>query len=224
MTCAHVLTGFAAQDAVEVRFAYPDDFGQQFCWVTQFGALCMFSRGFSSEHSYDYMILDIPGAATNRHNFEFSSAEPAIGESAMILGYPFEHNNLTLHQGFISSLFEDGVAKMIQVDMSVNASNSGGPLVRPQDGLVYAVVARKATGLTDAFKGLLDSLRANVDALEAARTGSMVLLNGIDPLEMFTIAQVQMEMAAREIRRSANVGIGYCVKADVLQAEAALQS
>ena len=47
---------------------------------------------------------------------------------------------------------------IIQLDASVNSSNSGGPLIHPESGDVFGIITRKATGLTDMF----DELRVTV--------------------------------------------------------------
>jgi S1-C subfamily serine protease len=221
LTCAHVLSGFGPADEVQVRYAYPDQQGGNDSFTFRFGELHLYSRGFSGEHSHDYLVLDLPASTAHRHQFTFASDNPIIGEPVAILGYPFEAENLTFHQGHVSSLFQSGVAEMIQLDMSVNASNSGGPLVRYQDACVYGMVARKATGLSDAFDELMASFNENLRVLESV-TGVSINMGGIDIMEVFHMTQAQMRSVALQIRRSANVGIGYAVQSTVLAQEPAL--
>jgi hypothetical protein len=47
---------------------------------------------------------------------------------------------------------------------------------------------------------------------------------GINPLEVLTIGQRQMKQVSLEIRRSANVGIGYAIWNAPLRNETALNS
>jgi S1-C subfamily serine protease len=87
----------------------------------------------SQEQSYDYAVLRIPELiASGDHQF---SLEPLgnrrIGDAIALLGFPLEHDNLTCHSGIISSFYQSGVAQVIKIDASVNAGNSGGPLIDP---------------------------------------------------------------------------------------------
>jgi S1-C subfamily serine protease len=89
-----------------------------------------------------------------------------------LLGFPLEHDNLTCHQGVISSFYESGPAKIIQVDASVNAGNSGGPLIDPETGAAIGIVTRKATGLSKLFNELRNSIKQNIQVAQAATGGS----------------------------------------------------
>jgi S1-C subfamily serine protease len=83
----------------------------------------------------DFAVLDLPELVKQDgvHNFQLTGPRGyRVGQTVAFLGYPFEHNNLTCHQGIISSFFDSPPAKVIQIDGSVNASNSGGPLIDPE--------------------------------------------------------------------------------------------
>ena len=88
------------------------------------------------------------------------------------------------------------------------------------DGQVVGVVARKATGLTQAFDQLIQSFEQNATVLEAASGG--VVMSGIDPLKVLALTQQQMQMVSAQLERSANVGIGYAIWVDPMRHEAAL--
>lgn len=88
------------------------------------------------------------------------------------------------------------------------------------DGKVVGVVARKATGLTAAFDDLITSFEKNAQLLESRSGG--VFIAGISPNAMLAQTQRQMKDVSEQIKRSANVGIGYAISVDALFRENAL--
>ncbi|MEH7848663.1 S1 family peptidase [Rhizobium laguerreae] len=173
----------------------------------------------SEEHSYDYAILDLP-TLRNRddiHDFVLGPSQPAkIGTPIAFLGFPLDHDNLVCHSGHISSFRKSGVARIIQIDASVNAANSGGPLIEPDTGRVIGTVSRKATGLSKVLDELKKSIALNVRQLETSRQGIAVKVAGIDPTEVAIATQNQLAATLGEIERQANVGIGYAIDAEHL--------
>lgn len=178
----------------------------------------------SEENSYDYAVLRLP-ETIHQNDYQFTLQNPGarrIGDSIALLGFPLEHDNLTCHQGVISSFYESGVAKIIQVDASVNAGNSGGPLIDPESGMVIGVVTRKATGLSRLFNELRQSIKQNIQIAQAATGG--ISIGGLDPVQAFIASQNQMQATMNEIERQANVGIGYAISAEHLLAESCMQA
>jgi Trypsin-like peptidase domain len=175
----------------------------------------------SDANNLDYAILRLPVLDPYQlHQFELSRAPKLVGDDVIVLGFPLEHRNLVVHKGAVSSLYESGPAKVIQLDISVNQSNSGGPLVDPDTGHVLGIVTRKGTGLTRMFDELLRVFDRNIVALEQARG---VQIMGVDPIAVFIAGQNQMKALAHEIQRSANVGIGYAFSIEHIQAEHCMQ-
>lgn len=177
----------------------------------------------SDERNFDFAVLRVPEVRPRvAHRFSFAPANSArIGMSIAFLGYPLEHLNLVCHAGVISSIYRSGTTKVLQLDASVNHSNSGGPLVDVQSGDVIGIITRKATGLTQMFQELLQSFEQNIRAFEGAR--GMVGLAGIDPMAALAISQRQLQHVAHEIERSANVGIGYAFASDHVASESVFQ-
>jgi hypothetical protein len=177
----------------------------------------------SDQNNYDFAVLEI--AELQQHGlYEFDLASPIgkrVGEEVIVLGFPLEHRNLVCHLGTISSFYQSGPVRVIQLDASVNQSNSGGPLLDSETGEVLGIITRKGTGLSRLFDEMLAVFDRNVEALNAA--AGMMSMSGVDPVAAIIAGQHQMKHLAKEIKRSANVGIGYAfsiehVLTDVTQA------
>lgn len=143
-----------------------------------------------------------------------------VRSGEVVPGFLLEHRNLVCHLGTISFFYTSGTAKVIQLDASVNQSNSGGPLLDPETGQVLGIVTRKGTGLSTLFDLLLSVFDRNGKALEAAK--GLVGLGPVDPVAATIAGQHQMKAREGEIQRSANVGIGYAFSAEHLLADAAM--
>lgn len=173
----------------------------------------------SDKNNYDYAVLDLPVLREVKlYNFDLCFTQDyGLGDPIIVLGYPFGARTLTAHFGYISSRFESGVADVIQVDASVNQSNSGGPLVCAITGKVLGVVTRKATGITSAMESLKSVINNNVKILSPM--AGMMYQAGVDPIGALIHSNLQVQTLCREIERSANVGIGYAFAVDTLKYE-----
>ncbi|ACF02492.1 hypothetical protein Rpal_3996 [Rhodopseudomonas palustris TIE-1] len=179
----------------------------------------------SQESSYDYAVLDIP-EIIGSDDFQFQLESPRgrrIGESIALIGFPLEHLNLTCHSGIISSFYDSGVAHVVQIDASVNAGNSGGPLIDPETAAVLGVVTRKSTGLSHMFNLLRNALHHNMEFIRRETSGSGFMIGGFNPSEGIVAGQQQILILLDEIERQANVGIGYAMSSEHLLAEPILQ-
>lgn len=174
--------------------------------------------GFSDENSYDFAILDFINEREKFPGLELSDRIPEVGEPVVSLGFPLDDENLTLHQGVVAAVHKSGPATMLKLDMSVNAGNSGGPLISLIDGRVVGVVVRKATGLTKAFDQFFSVIDQNIALLSQPNMGG-VSISGIDPIKVTLAQQQQLKDLAAQIQRSANVGIGYAIYVDPLRNE-----
>ena len=176
----------------------------------------------SDRNNFDFAVLRIP-ELQQKGLYQFDLASPngkRVGEQVVVLGFPFEHRNLVCHLGTISSFYFSGPARVIQIDASVNQSNSGGPLLDGVSGQVIGIVTRKGTGLSRLFDELLSVFDKNVEALNDAK--GMLSMSGVDPVAAIIAGQHQMKALASEIQRSANVGIGYAFSVEHVLADVAL--
>lgn len=179
----------------------------------------------SDRNSYDFAVLDLPEIiCPGAHQFTLRSpTEKKIGESVALIGFPLEHQNVTCHAGIISSFYTSGVAQIVQIDASVNAGNSGGPLIDPETGDVLGIVTRKGTGLTKLFGHLRLSIENNIKLIQSSAGGVSISMGGYDPLRGAIVGQQQISALLDEIERQANVGIGYAISSEHLLAEPAIQ-
>lgn len=170
----------------------------------------------SSKENWDYAILKIE----DFKNFPSlklcqSHKELSIGMPIGLLGYQFGNSNLSIHSGMISSKFSKGNIKYIQIDASVNQGNSGGPLIDLQTGEVIWIITRAANGLSIIFDELINSFWKNIEALRLA--SGIMSLGPVDPIEVLIVSQRQMELISKDIKRSANVWIGYAFALDQIR-------
>ena len=173
----------------------------------------------STVDNHDYIVLDISNANFFDGKFQFELGthdDISVGEQILIMGYPFERENLTSHVGHVSAKYIEGGVHVIQLDASVNNGNSGGPLIDPSTKKVIGIVTRKATGLASQFDELIHSFDSNATVLSKLQGLSWGKLTiG----EIFATSQRQMKEIARNIKRSANVGIGYAFSCNKLKEE-----
>lgn len=139
-----------------------------------------------------------------------NSDDLIIGNAICLLGFQFEQQNLSIHGGIISSLFKKKEVDYIQIDASVNQGNSGGPLIDVDTGNVIGIVTRKATGFTKLFDKVIESFDDNIQYLK--QYNNVMTISGFNPVQPLIWNQNQMKILSKEIKRSANVGIGYAYK------------
>ncbi len=165
-------------------------------------------KASSDRNNFDFAVLDIPEIlGADVYEFELPSSDYKVGDEIAFLGFPFEHDHVSIHAGLISSAYKSGVVDILQLDASVNASNSGGPLIDAATGKLRGIVTRKATGLTKTFDQLRTVIGQNVKILEPSR--GLFGISDVDPIAVAIAGQNQMLGLLTEIERQANVGIGY---------------
>lgn len=177
----------------------------------------------SSENEKDFVYIRLSEPEFNgRHIFELSdSASLSVGEQVVFMGYPFGSPHLTAHIGYVSSLHQSNGVEIIQIDGSVNSGNSGGPLIDLKTGKVAGIITRAETGLLrEQFDRLLQALKDNQRILQRQQqSGVRMSIGGIDPIRAIENSQASMEQIVVQIRRSANVGIGFAFSAQYVKDE-----
>ena len=169
----------------------------------------------SPEEEYDFAYIKISEPEfENRHVFEFIDPKYiCVGEQIIFLGYPFGMDQLTAHVGYISSKHKRNDIEILQIDGSVNGGNSGGPLIDLKSGKVAGIVTRAVTGLIEEqMKELIKALKTNQEVLSKAK--GIIKIGSIDPVDALKASQAAMEKIAKDLYRSANVGIGYAYSSE----------
>jgi len=173
-------------------------------------------ESIESERDYVYLKFTHP-KFKGRHVFEFAdSSNLSVGEQVTFLGFPFGMNQMTAHIGYVPSIYETNGVEIIQIDGSINGGNSGGPLLDLKSGKVVGIISRANVGfLVDEFNKLIEALQQNQVALEDAK--GMMRMGKIDPIEAIKASQAAMEQIAKNLRQSANVGIGYAYSSNYVR-------
>ena len=195
--------------AVRVRFVQDDCVAvraEKVFSASMFSALLVDG---SPEANWDFAILNLASCQefASVPSLELSEVPPPVGSPVALLGFQFEHENLSMHSGILSSRFTRVNVKYLQLDASVNSGNSGGPLIDPATNSVIGIVTRKGTGLTEAFAGLSATYDANIAAFASFK--GMIGFGEVDAGDIFALGQRQLQLLSKEIQRSANVGIGF---------------
>jgi V8-like Glu-specific endopeptidase len=167
------------------------------------------------ENSWDFAVIDlvdvgfkqIPSLKLSREiNFN-------IGTEVAALGYQFDQENLSIKSGILSSSYTKADVRYLQIDVNINQGNSGGPLISLESGEVIGIITRKHTGLSSLIdfleKGYLNQieesnykLKSKIDYM--TRNFHVILKRNSERMITFI----------NELKRSANVGIGYAYQLD----------
>ena len=176
----------------------------------------------SDENNYDYVVFNIPELSQqNLYNFKLSNykqLKKRIGDKIFFLGYSFDKTNLACNSGIISSFYKSKSIDVIQIDASVNHSNSGSPLIDPESSEVIGIITKKATGLNKTFEIFRSILNENIEMLSANKNLGIVLGN-FELTQGILAGQNQMLEMTDYLERSANVGIGYAFSVESLMNE-----
>lgn len=205
ITNSHVIHPPGHVDAIRIRF---EDSDQPILLLPDAFSKAILAESPESELDYAFVKLEEP-EFSGRYRFKLGDIdEIQVGQNILFLGYPFGMLQLTAHMGYISSIHEQQSRKKIQIDGSVNGGNSGGPLISIETGNVVGIITRAVTGIIEQeFNNLISALQNNQRFLSQSR--AVMRIGGIDPIEGIKASQAAMEQIARNLKRSANVGIGY---------------
>lgn len=172
----------------------------------------------SPEEDLDYAVLKFQEPEfRGRFQFPLVPAEKVkVGDQVLFFGFPFGTAHLTSHVGFVSAKFRLGQANRLQIDGSINPGNSGGPLVHITSGNAVGIVTRTQTGLERDFDELVKAIEQNVQVLQQSK--AIMKIGGIDPVNATQVTMRILLHVAKNLKRSANGGIGYAYDAEhVLQ-------
>lgn len=215
VTCSHVLRKYPF-DAVEITFG-----DQSFNpiapikYTSESILSNIIHESPESEHDFAIIRFDEPELEGRRHLEIKTFKGETVGEQILFFGFPFGTQHMTSHVGYISADFWRNRTHVFQIDGSINPGNSGGPLIHIASGSVIGIVTRTETGLEKDFDQLIEALKNNLTALDRSRqSGARVSIAGIDPIEATQVTLRILAKLSLNIKRSANVGIGFCFSSE----------
>jgi hypothetical protein len=215
VTNSHVLSTTASKH-IAIRFADtdPNDIAN-YIIINNFKKIIA-RESPESARDYAYLKFDHQHFK-NRHVFQFTdSSNLSVGEQVVFLGFPFGDQNMTSHIGYVSAMYIKNNVQIIQLDGSINGGNSGGPLLDLKTGKVVGIITKTNIGfLVKQFDELIESLKQNQIVLEKRQ--KMLDLGGVDPMNALKVSQAAMERIAKNLRQSANVGIGYAYSSNYVR-------
>jgi S1-C subfamily serine protease len=210
ITNNHVAFGIPPEARLAVRFhdTPPAHADYSFTPLQIQRAMC----SVSDEGEHDYVILDLPELLEhNPYEFQFADHEPKIGQSIAYLGYPRAHWHLTCRSGIISAIYPRGVTTLLQIDASIDPSNSGAPLFN-ESGDIVGIITRTAAGLSSTFDDLLTSFDDAISVLSGISffaTASQAMIS----------IQQQMKEVARQLQKSTSMETGSAIACDKIKNE-----
>ena len=214
VTNSHVIRPPGSFDAVEITFG-----DQSLNPITPIRLLPehLYSviEAESPESEMDYAVLRIDEPEL-QDRFQFTvvpSEGVEVGEQVIFFGFPFQMEHLTSHVGYVSARFISGSTNKLQIDGSINPGNSGGPLLQVSSQKAVAIVTRTQTGLERDFDELLRAIQENIRVLETQRRARLRIA-GIDPIQSTRVTMTILGRLANNLKRTANVGIGYAFGAE----------
>lgn len=178
----------------------------------------------NGKENNDYLVLNLPKLAhQNLYNFQLDlHKNKRIGEQILFLGYHFSQVRITAHNGFISSFYQSEKVDIIQIDGSINNGASGSPLIDPITKKVIGIVTRKEDGFTKIFKQIEKIISQNNELSSSMPSNTLQILGSkglVDiPMQVKEINRSLLELM-KQIKRSANVGIGYAFSVEELMDE-----
>jgi hypothetical protein len=147
---------------------------------------------------------DIPELRLCKH------CDNPIGISIGIIGYQFEHNNLSMKSGVVSSFIEDRGRSIIQYDGTIKPGNSGAPLINLNTGSIIGIVNNKLLGIVKSFKEMSSIIDNNLEVLR--KFEGRHKLDDMDIVQVLIANQHQVKRLSQEFFKNATVRVGYALE------------
>ncbi len=210
VTCSHILRKYPF-DAIEISF------GDQSLnpitpikYTSEFILKSIVNESAEPDHDFTIIAFDEPELKGRRHLDLRTLKAEIVGEQVLFFGFPFGTQHLTSHIGYVSADFYRNRTHVFQIDGSINPGNSGGPLIHIASGSVIGMITRTETGLEKDFDQLVEAVKNNIAVLNRSRqSGTKISIAGIDPVEATQVTLGILAKLSSNIKRSANVGIGF---------------
>jgi len=106
------------------------------------------------------------------------SCREEIGRPVCVIGYQYEHKNLALKTGIISSfqMAHQGLS-FIQYDGTVKAGNSGAPLFDAETGKVLGIVMNKELAISKSYRELNKIIDSNLSVYGSLKARCIFMIS-----------------------------------------------
>ncbi len=138
-----------------------------------------------------------------------NSAKYEIGQQTVMLGFQFEHQNLSIKSGLISAIFHESGRKYIEVDSTLRYGFSGAPLINIESGKVIGILGHRLELLNKAYVNLMKIINDNLKMLKEGE--GKINIQDIDPIQVLIASQNQIKHMAKEFYKSADFRTGYAL-------------
>jgi hypothetical protein len=137
--------------------------------------------------------------------------ELKIGISIAVIGFQFEHGNMALKPGSISSHYTNSKGlSFLQYDGTVKPGSSGAPLLDVNTGCVLGVVMNKEMGFVKSYKELIDIIDNNLKILKDQEGKSNFF--DVDMAQVMSANQNQIKHILKEFFLNATVKVGFALE------------
>lgn len=134
-----------------------------------------------------------------------------IGRSIAVIGYQFEHRNLSLKSGIISALYTSSKGlSFIQYDGTLKPGNAGAPLLDVETGRVLGVVTNREIGISKTFKDMMEIMDSNLKKLKEQVGNSGP--SDVDLVQVLYANQSQIKHITREFFQNSTFSIRYALE------------
>lgn len=172
----------------------------------------------SPENEFDYAILELESAFAGAHD-PFKPMQPQKierGSEIIFSGFPHGISDLLVHEAIISG---PAGSKGFFIDGSVNAGNSGGPIVDKPSGLVAGIVTQRRFLGAKELETLQQQMQDLVRQCNQIAGRGRVALMGIDFGQLTAAIARGFLLTGELFSANANSGIGIGFRIEHVEGE-----
>jgi len=162
---------------------------------------------YALDAKHDLALLSCAGLAKLPSLPLGKTDEVRLGEDALVLGFPLSDPSLTATRAMVAARSKKRILEqdttltdMIKLDASINAGNSGGPIIHVPSGKVIGVVSGKEGALSK-----------HLQVFRKKKSGVSMMIGEDDPIKLIKGTLTDME-------RNLQLGLGYGVSVKYLKA------
>lgn len=113
------------------------------------------------------------------------------GDSVAVFGFRYDHCNLSIMSGIISSQYYLNNHRLIEIDTTVRQGCSGAPIIHAQTGKVIGIIGYRLASMQRSYNQMIRIINDNLKMLKEAE-GKMTIQE-IDPIQVLSANQNQIK-------------------------------